>query len=73
MKPIQAHDSMPRPESHPAEDFRGLRRILAMFIAGIAICAGICAAAIIRGARRQRAVPLHARACTCMGRCMRFP
>jgi len=70
MKPLGAHDTMPRPES-PAGDFRGLRRIFAIFIVGIVICAGICAATMIRDARRQRPITRHATACTCMGACLR--
>jgi len=71
MTPPRAQDYMPRPASHPAEDFRGLRRILTMFAVGIVVCAGFCAATIIREARGPLPVPHPATACTCMGACLR--
>jgi hypothetical protein len=71
MKALRAHDYIPRPELPPAEDFRGLRRILAMFIVGLVVCAWICALTIIRDARHSRPVPHTATACTCMGDCLR--
>jgi hypothetical protein len=71
MKPLRAHDVLPRPDFPPAGDFRGLRRILAMFIVGVVGCAAICAVTIIRDARRSRPVPRPAMACTCMGACLR--
>jgi hypothetical protein len=70
---LRANAALPRPEFQPAEDFRALRRILTIFIAGAVVCAGICAAMIVRDARRHRGAPRHATACTCMGRCMRYP
>jgi hypothetical protein len=72
MKPLRGRGVLPRPEFHSAEpDFRGLRRILAMFIVGVVVCAAICATTIIRDARRQRTIPRQATACTCMGACLR--
>jgi hypothetical protein len=71
MKPLRAHDYFPRPEFPPAGDFRGLRRILAMFIIGIAVSAAICATLIICEATRPRPVPHATTACTCMGACLR--
>jgi hypothetical protein len=70
MKFLHAHAALPRPESHPAEGFRGLHRKLAMFI-GVVICAGICAMMIVRDDRRQRTVARQPPPCTCMGRCLR--
>ncbi len=70
MRVLRSHDYLPLA---PEPDFRGLKRIMAMFITAIVVCAGICAVTIIRDARQHSHVQ-HAEVqvrCTCMGRCLR--
>ena len=70
MKVLRTHDYLQPVALQP--DFRGLKRIMAMFITAIVVCAGICAVTIIRDARQHR--PQHSDArvrCTCMGTCLR--
>jgi len=68
MKALRANDVL-CPKA-PEPDFRGLRRILAMFIAGVVACAGVCAVTIIHEARRGHKQASAQVPCTCMGRCL---
>ena len=58
----------------PESEFKGLKRIMVMFIAAVVVCAGICAVTIIRDAalhsRHAQNAEMHI-PCTCMGRCLR--
>jgi hypothetical protein len=68
----RAHDYLPLPAPKP--EFKELRRIMAGFIVATVICAGICAATIVRDNALHKQHPYHAASqvrCTCMGRCPR--
>ena len=68
MRVLRAHDFVtPRA---PEPDLRGLKRILAMFVAGILASAIACAALLVQEARRGHAQSAQL-PCTCMGRCLR--
>jgi hypothetical protein len=69
MTVLRAHDYLKAPEP----DFRGLRRILAVFIVGVVACAGICALTIVYEARRGNGKAAAQVSCTCMGLCLRRP
>ena len=67
MTVLRAHDYIKAPEP----DFRGLKRILALFIVGVLACVGISAVTIIHEARRGNAHVSAQIPCACMGRCLR--
>ena len=68
MKPLRAHNVLHHKAPEP--DFRGLKRILLMFIVGAVASLGICPNTIAYEARRGHGQAAQV-PCTCIGRCLR--